>query len=770
MNLPYRSLALAVLALPLFAAGAEDDDPTFGHSVHGEVFNEGPRQAAVLIPGMGNVHFEVTTNSPEAQEFFNQGIGQLHGFWDFEAERTFRQVAAIDPDCAMAYWGMAMANYKNNERGKGFIEEAVVRKDRASGREQRWIDGLAAYFENPKADLKKRLRDYIRSLEDLAIDYPDDIEAEAFLLKHIYYNNGKGLPIPSHYTINLLADKILTTAPDHPANHYQIHLWDRERAERALTAAANCGPAAPGIAHMWHMPGHIYTKLKRYEDAVWQQEASARVDHKHMMRFQIVPDQIHNFAHNNEWCIRNLNFLGQFDRSVALAENMISLPRRANFKEGDDKEKKDEAVYEPQGSSWQHGRQRLRDTLVRFEQWNTLIEQSENGILTADEASIRQRDVNRFLGIAKFETGDREEASQHLAALQSILDEKTGKRDSAVEKARTKATEAKKDEKGIKAATDAAAKPFRADIDTYQKLVNELKVYEALTAEPQQLDIAKKLLPGLKDLAKWRHANLWHRAGDEVQALKLANEAVNAGKNEVLPLAMKAKLLHAYGKKKEARETFDSLRKVAALADLDTPPLQDLAPVAKALGYPEDWREANPPAKDLGERPDLDELGPFRWSPPSAQPFSLLDAQSNKVSLADYSGSNVLVIFFLGRGCTHCMEQLNAFAPMTEAYRKAGIEIVAISSDSVEGLNQTFQGSAAGKNPFPFTLLSDESLDRFKAYRAYDDFEGMELHGTYLIDGQQRIRWQDISFEPFMYPEWLLEECERLLAIEAEKS
>ena len=84
MNLPYRSLALAVLALPLFAAGAEDDDPTFGHSVHGEVFNEGPRQAAVLIPGMGNVHFEVTTNSPEAQEFFNQGIGQLHGFWDLK--------------------------------------------------------------------------------------------------------------------------------------------------------------------------------------------------------------------------------------------------------------------------------------------------------------------------------------------------------------------------------------------------------------------------------------------------------------------------------------------------------------------------------------------------------------------------------------------------------------------------------------------------------------------------------------------------------------
>jgi peroxiredoxin len=111
------------------------------------------------------------------------------------------------------------------------------------------------------------------------------------------------------------------------------------------------------------------------------------------------------------------------------------------------------------------------------------------------------------------------------------------------------------------------------------------------------------------------------------------------------------------------------------------------------------------------------------------------------------------------------MEQLNAFAPMTEDYRKAGIEIVAISTDSIDGLNQTFQDFDEQQNPFPFTLLSDQSLDRFKAYRAYDDFEAMALHGTYLIDGEQQIRWQEISFEPFMHPEWLLEECERLLAI-----
>ena len=57
-----------------------------------------------------------------------------------------------------------------------------------------------------------------------------------------------------------------------------------QRPDNAVKSAALCGPASPGIAHMWHMPGHIYSKLKRYNDAAWQQEASARVDHAHMIR------------------------------------------------------------------------------------------------------------------------------------------------------------------------------------------------------------------------------------------------------------------------------------------------------------------------------------------------------------------------------------------------------------------------------------------------------------------------------------------------------
>lgn len=116
------------------SAATPANERAAGHSYHGEAFNEGPRQAAYLMGGTGNVSFPVTTKVPDAQKFVDQGIGQLHGFWYFEAERSFRQAAALDPDCAIAYWGMALANINNETRGRKFLTEAISRKDKASPR------------------------------------------------------------------------------------------------------------------------------------------------------------------------------------------------------------------------------------------------------------------------------------------------------------------------------------------------------------------------------------------------------------------------------------------------------------------------------------------------------------------------------------------------------------------------------------------------------------------------------------------------------------
>ncbi|MEI6534273.1 MAG: hypothetical protein WCN98_02950, partial [Verrucomicrobiaceae bacterium] len=165
-----------LLACPLYAA-----DPLPGHSTHGEAFDEGPRQAAVLMDGCGKINFQITTNNAEAQHFFNQGVGQLHGFWYFEAERSFRQVIALDPECAMAYWGCAMSNINNEKRAADFIKKASEKKEKTSKREQLWIEALANFYSDLKKEKKARRMDFIKDTEAIIHHSPDDLEARAFL-------------------------------------------------------------------------------------------------------------------------------------------------------------------------------------------------------------------------------------------------------------------------------------------------------------------------------------------------------------------------------------------------------------------------------------------------------------------------------------------------------------------------------------------------------------------------------------------------------------
>src|SRR5436190_11679110 len=127
--------------------------PLPGHSFHAEVFNEGPRQKAYLMQGMPKITFTVTTKVPEAAQFVCQGLGQVHGFWYYEAERSFRQAAALDKECGIAYWGMAMANIDNQDRAKKFMPECVKHKAGLSEHELMYIDALDAYL---KADGNKK--------------------------------------------------------------------------------------------------------------------------------------------------------------------------------------------------------------------------------------------------------------------------------------------------------------------------------------------------------------------------------------------------------------------------------------------------------------------------------------------------------------------------------------------------------------------------------------------------------------------------------------
>ncbi|MEC9330820.1 MAG: peroxiredoxin family protein [Verrucomicrobiota bacterium] len=752
------AFATSIQLIAAKQAESEEKSLPEGHSFHGEAFNEGPRQKAYLMKGMGRVRFPITTNKQEAQLFFTQGVSQLHGFWHFEAERSFRQAAMLDPNCAMAYWGMAVANRNNVERAKKFINSAKEHRKNASKREKLWIDSEVNYWADTKKNEKDRRRKMVRDLETIIFDFPDDIEAKAFLAVWLWQSSHKGLPISSHMTINMLIQDVLDIEPMHPCHHFRIHLWDSEKPERALASAANCGQSSPGIAHMWHMPGHIYSKLKRYQDAVWQQEASARVDHAHMIKDRVLPDQIHNFAHNNEWLIRNLNHLGRVNDAVALAKNMIELPRHPNFNTLAKPDVPTE--YGKRGSS-RYGRSRLIETLLRYEMWEEIINLSQTVYLPYTTIPEEQAKRLAAIGAAHYSLGQEEKGTETLEDLDKIFSQlKQLKLDAGTDAEEKARAEKKNDNDTNKAMVDAMNK-FNNRFKTVNQYKAELLVYQSISNKDEET--FNKQIGKASRISRERKSQLQLKIGNKKEAQKLASQSAKST-NEVYPLANYVDILWKSEKEKEAIEQFKLLRKISSSIDLEHAVFQRLNPIVKKLNLPEDWRIQNKISHDVGERPSLDSLGPFRWTPSPAAQWSLTDGQGKNHSLNDYTGRPLIVVFYLGKGCAHCIEQLSAFAPEVDSFKQAGIDLIAISTDNVGGLRETFQLNK--DKPFPFPLLSDTSLKVFKQYRVFDDFENQPLHGTFLIDRGGLVRWQDISYEPFTKINFLLKESKRLLSQE----
>ena len=122
---------------------ADDDLSRLGHSQHGEAFDEGPRGKPWKMDGIGESHFPISTSDPEVQVWFDQGNTLLHSYWYYEAERAFRWCLKLEPDNAMAYWGLARSA---RERRWEFLQEALRLKETVSERERMYIETWAEAF------------------------------------------------------------------------------------------------------------------------------------------------------------------------------------------------------------------------------------------------------------------------------------------------------------------------------------------------------------------------------------------------------------------------------------------------------------------------------------------------------------------------------------------------------------------------------------------------------------------------------------------------
>jgi peroxiredoxin len=751
-------LACLIVLWPL-AVPAQVSTPASGEKkllsiapMEGEAFENGPRHSAVLLESTGKVDFPITTAEPQAQLFFSQGVGQLHGLAYFEAERSFRQAATLDPECAMAHWGMAMANINNPKRASRLIKNGWVKMHKLSRREQLWYGSLYRYYEyeelrqGESTDDSPRRAALIKSLEDLSYEFPADLEAKAFLVFHLLDNARHKMPLPSRQLVDALMHQVLAVNPQHPGQHYLIHLWNgSERDERALRAAAGCGPSAASTAQMWQMPALTYANLRRYDDVVWQLEAAARVDHASLVRTRTTPEDLYSYPQNCEWLAESLACVGRVHDAVHLAKQMIELPR----------------LGPKQGRALAAGRERLLKILVQFEQWEQLLALEKTPYLApADSAQDEVRRLSA-LAVANFQTGDIERGEEKLAALDVALKTARLERIAAADAAaQTAKFQAKTEEQIAKIMTETL-RSFDSRVANTEWAIAEVRVYQALAA--QKLDIVKALLSKAPAVPAERRSRILFAIGDQQEAVNQARIAVDANPNEVQPLANLADLLWQTKQPQSAQEAFEKLRALCAGVDLDLPTFSRLAPLAAALQLPTDWRVTAKVSADVGARPDLDSLGPLRWQPYPAAAWTLPNNQNRPQSLSDFRGRPVLVMFYLGSGCAHCIEQLNAFNPLTKDFAAAGIPILAVSTDSPEGLHKTME-KAKSDGGFLFPIVSDASLETFKSYRAFDDFERVALHGTFLIDGDGWVRWQNISADPFNDAAWLLAEAKRLLS------
>jgi hypothetical protein len=240
---------------------------------------------------LGSVVFP-TSCTKAVQPQFERAVALLHSFAYADAEKSFRQVIAADPKCAIAHWGVAMSFYHqlwepwitpaHLTQGAAELEQAHNLK--ASPREHQFIDALETYYgDSDKSSPQARAAKYQAAMKQVAQANPKDVEAQVFYALALIANAS---PMDQTYAAQKEAAAILQplykSYPDHPGiPHYLIHAYDNSKlAARGLPAAREYSKIAPSAPHALHMPSHIFTRLGYWDDSIQSNLAARAAAHQ----------------------------------------------------------------------------------------------------------------------------------------------------------------------------------------------------------------------------------------------------------------------------------------------------------------------------------------------------------------------------------------------------------------------------------------------------------------------------------------------------------
>lgn len=243
------------------------------------------KQIAPLFDNLGDYEYRITTNNKKAQIFFNQGLKLGYAFNHSESHRSFLEASRLDPNCAMAYWGQAYVLGPNindqlpdsERRIKSFeaVQKAKKLGSSATLKEQALINALTFRYSKDSVNIATLNMAYMLEMEKVMKAFPNDPDIltlfAASVMNTVPWNywDKEGNPSPHIIEAKSALEKALEININHPgANHYYIHLVELPKPDLGVPSADRLGSLMPGAGHMVHMPGHIYMRVGRYEDAV----------------------------------------------------------------------------------------------------------------------------------------------------------------------------------------------------------------------------------------------------------------------------------------------------------------------------------------------------------------------------------------------------------------------------------------------------------------------------------------------------------------------
>jgi tetratricopeptide (TPR) repeat protein len=297
-------------------------------------------KSATLMTGYGNWHHPVSTKNAQAQAYFDQGLRLIYAFNHSEAMRSFQRAAELDPNLAMAYWGIAEAvgpNYNDPASEDRFvqahaaIERAQTLAADASESDKAYIAALAKRFPaDPKSDLRAAAEQYRDAMRDVVKFFPDDLDAATLLAEAGMNLHPWGLwrpdGTPEEGTEEIVAtlESVIRRDPNHfGAVHYYIHSVEASSSpERALAGANRLAQLAPAAGHIVHMPAHIYIRTGDYEAALKTNQKAALADQAYIKAG--APEGIYSMMYYSH----NLHFIAM---AAAMNGNYLESRRGARM-------------------------------------------------------------------------------------------------------------------------------------------------------------------------------------------------------------------------------------------------------------------------------------------------------------------------------------------------------------------------------------------------------------------------------------------------------